>query len=44
MNTVDATVSRSGEANSAYVCGFCFFYIKNEVNTGVANDINEGFV
>lgn len=21
-----------------------FFYIKNEVNTGVANDINEGFV
>lgn len=24
--------------------GFGFFYIKNEVNTGVANDINEGFV
>lgn len=23
---------------------FFFFYIKNEVNTGVANDINEGFV
>lgn len=27
-----------------HMCVWGFFYIKNEVNTGVANDINEGFV